>query len=332
MTARIVLISIIIVMWLLMLSIVLGLYLYMKHTKDKGGTLLDQAVNETKREDKMGISELLVYASFIGIFAYIAVSSINEGASPVIARLILLPPVLALFNARKRTGRSLLLVVAAFAILLASGLTLAIVGFPPKAPALTLNGSKIIMMETRISDLQEDGFQIFVRKGDTVGADSKRLLASGAYQLYDGTKGITVKKGIQEDDSSIFRARYVLARNGQVLGSLLVFSDYKTDRELKDCRLARIVMDKNCIETVKANKYEFYSDGIDMNGVITKEKMENTFKKNLSLNHDQHEGGRVYYVHYGANTIFWNEYGWKIHVYDNGEPEQLCYECKIMKE
>jgi len=104
---------------LLYLGIWFGAYKYLKNKKVDGVSLLDSAVNESKDTSKIPLNELIVYFLMIAIAVSGAIKLMHGAGSgfSIMARWIIGPPALALFNARKRTGRSLM-VLAATALLL----------------------------------------------------------------------------------------------------------------------------------------------------------------------------------------------------------------------
>ncbi|ETT01920.1 hypothetical protein HMPREF1497_2381, partial [Fusobacterium sp. CM21] len=116
-----------------------GMYYWMKHTMVDGKPIIDQPVNEQTRTDKMGVGEFLVYASIIVIAALLAVSVMQEGGSgsAILAKAILLPAVMALFNARKRTGKAMLALVISFMLALFLMMANLLIGLPQKVPVLT---------------------------------------------------------------------------------------------------------------------------------------------------------------------------------------------------
>lgn len=96
------------------IAIGLGLYYYSKRVTINGIPLIEEPINEEKRTEKMGLVELLIYLSMIGAAALYVFSV--RGGSPILGRLILLPPVMAFFNARKRTGKALLALLVTFMV------------------------------------------------------------------------------------------------------------------------------------------------------------------------------------------------------------------------
>ena len=108
--ARIVLLCSLVLLALLYLGIWFGAYKYLKNKKVDGVSLLDSAVNESKDTSKIPLNELIVYFLMIAIAVSGAIKLMHGAGSgfSIMARWIIGPPALALFNARKRTGRSLM--------------------------------------------------------------------------------------------------------------------------------------------------------------------------------------------------------------------------------
>ena len=67
MSARLVFIGLLSIMGVVFLLIILGMYIYMKRTTSSGKSLMEEAVNEQKNTEKMGLGEFLIYGSFIVI-------------------------------------------------------------------------------------------------------------------------------------------------------------------------------------------------------------------------------------------------------------------------
>ena len=88
----------------------LGFYLFLKKRKENGQSLYETPVNQQTRTEKLGLGEILVYLSLIAIAGMFAFQTLNRGGmgNSILAKMILLPAIMALFNARKRTGKSLL--------------------------------------------------------------------------------------------------------------------------------------------------------------------------------------------------------------------------------
>ncbi|MDY4522005.1 MAG: hypothetical protein SPD80_00240 [Atopobium sp.] len=124
MASRLVLLGIIIGMWVIFALILWGLWAFSQKLNANGQKIIDEPVNDATRTEPLTRGELAVYVICIGIFGYIAFDSIHNGGSPIMAKMIALPPILALFNARKRTGRSLFFLIAMFTCALGMLLTI----------------------------------------------------------------------------------------------------------------------------------------------------------------------------------------------------------------
>ena len=146
----------------------LGFYLFLKKRKENGQSLYETPVNQQTRTEKLGLGEILVYLSLIAIAGLFAFQTLNRGGvgNSILAKMILLPALMALFNARKRTGKSLLALFITLMVFLVGVMFNLTIGFPPQAPILQIDESKIILAETKASDLMEAGFDIYVRQGN----------------------------------------------------------------------------------------------------------------------------------------------------------------------
>lgn len=128
MAGRLVLLGIIIAMWVIFALILWGLWAFSQKLNANGQKIIDEPINDATRTEPLTRGELAVYVICIGIFGYIAFDSIHSGGSPILAKMVAFPPILALFNARRRTGRSLFFLVAMFTVALGILLTIPLLG------------------------------------------------------------------------------------------------------------------------------------------------------------------------------------------------------------
>ena len=193
--ARTVIIGTLIVFAIFNLLLGLGFYLFLKKRKENGQSLYETPVNQQTRTEKLGLGEILVYLTLIAIAGMFAFQTLNRGGvgNSILAKMILLPALMALFNARKRTGKSLLALLITLMVFLVGVMFHLTIGFPPQAPILQINESKITLAETKASDLMEAGFDIYVRQGDG-GSDYEELLTDGSFKKYSGDKSVTIEK------------------------------------------------------------------------------------------------------------------------------------------
>ena len=96
----------------------------------------------------------------------------------------------------KGRGKSLLALLITLMVFLVGVMFNLTIGLPPQAPILQINESKIILAETKASELMEAGFDIYVRQGDG-GSDYEKLLTEGSFQKYPGDKTVTIEKRLQ---------------------------------------------------------------------------------------------------------------------------------------
>ena len=292
----------------------LGFYLFLKKRKENGQSLYETPVNQQTRTEKLGLGEILVYLSLIAIAGIFAFQTLNRGGvgNSILAKMILLPAIMAFFNARKRTGKSLLALLITFMVFLVGVMFNLTIGLPPQAPILQINESKITLAETKASDLMEAGFNIYVRQGDG-GSDYENLLADDNFQKYPGDKTVTIEKGFRLDSNAVPYALYLLVKDGIVLGSISFYGAEDQDVSLEDSKVIQVRFNKDSIEAAKKHSITFKLDELDLTKRLDLPLVQKTFKKHLwsippSSTND------VTQLWYGlqwssnSDSLFWNEY------------------------
>lgn len=291
-----------------------GMYYWMKRTMVDGQPIIDRSVNEQTRTDKMGIGELLVYVSLIVIAALLAISVMQEGGSgsAILAKVILLPAVMALFNARKRTGKAMLALVISFMVALFLMMANLLIGLPQKPPVLTINNVPVTVAKTTVTDLIGSGFDIYVKRANSPGLDYKDMLSSGSYEKYPTNRSIAVEKGFHIVNDAIPYSNYLLVKNGVVLGSVGLYGDEMKDTVLEDCRIISFSLDEDCIAAAKENSISYKLNNMDLLATLEKETLEKKFGENLwSVPRNLTDITQLYYGLKWTNNsdhIFWNEY------------------------
>lgn len=99
-------------------AIGLGTYIYMKRTVSGEKTLMEEVVNEQTRTSKLEFHEILRYVIPIFgavIFLFYMVRRFGSG-STLLGTSMVTPLLVALFNARKRTGKSIFISIVAMLI------------------------------------------------------------------------------------------------------------------------------------------------------------------------------------------------------------------------
>ena len=291
-----------------------GMYLWMKRTMVGGKALMDQPVNEQTRTDKMGAGELLVYGSIIVVVALLAVLIMQEqegSGSAILAKAILLPAVMALFNARKRTGKAMLALVISFMVALFLMMANLLIGLPQKPPVLTINNVPISVTKTTVTDLLNSGFDIYIKRTDNPDVEYKELISSGSYEKYPANRSVMVEKGIRRSNSSIPYPN-IIARHGVILGSMQLYGDESKDMVLEDCKILSFILDEDCIAIAKENSISYKLNGMDLLSVLKKEKLKKKFGEHLwSVPDNKADITQMFYgLKWGNNSsyLFWNEY------------------------
>ena len=312
--ARTAIIGTLIVFAIFNLLLGLGFYLFLKKRKENGQSLYETPVNQQTRTEKLGLGEILVYLTLIAIAGIFAFQALNRGGvgNSILAKMILLPAIMALLNARKRTGKSLLALLITFMVFLVGVMFNLTIGLPPQAPILQINESKITLAETKASELMDAGFDIYVRQGDGA-SDYEKLLTDGSFQRYSGNKTVTIEKGFRLDSNAVPYAPYLLAKDGIVLGSISFYGAEDQNVALEDSKVIQVRFNKESIEAAKKHSITLKLDELDLTTRLDVSLVQETFKKHLwsippSSTND------VTQLWYGlkwasnSDSLFWNEY------------------------
>lgn len=281
--AKFVLIGIIVFLGIAFTGIGLGMYYYLKRVTVNGKPLIEEPVDDKKRTDKMGIGELLVYLLLIIIVGFLAMVVMRGGGTgyTILARMILLPPVMALFNARKRTGKAMLALVVSLMVALFVMMSNLIIGLPTKAPVLTIDGIEITVTRTTAAQVMEDGFDIYVQQHYQPGLVYEEILSSGSFEKYSADRSLLVKKGLDENNDAVTASAYILVKDGVVMGSITLYGSKTKDTVLEDCKIVRLRFNEDCIAAAKANSISCALSGVDLFAPLCQEEFTETFGKKL---------------------------------------------------
>ncbi|MCK6128204.1 hypothetical protein KZW96_01375 [Streptococcus halitosis] len=312
--ARTAIIGTLIVFAIFNLLLGLGFYLFLKKRKENGQSLYETPVNQQTRTEKLGLGEILVYLSLIAIAGVFAFQTLNRGGvgNSILAKMILLPVIMALFNARKRTGKSLLALLITFMVFLVGVMFNLTIGLPPQAPILQINESKIILGETKASELMDAGFDIYVRQSDGA-SDYEELLTDGSFQKYPGDKTVTIEKGFRLDSNAVPYAPYLLAKDGIVLGSISFYGAEDHDVAIEDSKVIQVRFNKDSIEAAKKHSITFKLNELDLTTRLKVPLVQEIFKKHL-WSIPPSNTSDVTQLWYGlkwssnSDSLFWNEY------------------------
>lgn len=307
-----VLIGIIVFLALAFIGIGLGMYHYMKRVTVNGKPLIEQPVNDQERTDKMGLGELMVYLSIIVIAGICAIRAVKTGSGAIVARLIILPPVMALFNARKRTGKAMIALIVSFMIAFFVMMTYYVIGVPQKAPTIMINDTPITITKTTAADIMSDGFDIYVKQYYEPGLDYDEMLSSGTFKKYPADKSVFVEKGFRHKNSAVCDAPYILVKDDVVIGSITLYGSKTKDMVLEDCKISNLEINEECIAAAKANSISCTFSGIDLFAPLNYEKIREAFGEKLW--HVPHNPKDITELLYGikwtnnSEHLFWNEY------------------------
>lgn len=312
--ARTAIIGTLIVFAIFNLLLGLGFYLFLKKRKENGQSLYETPVNQQTRTEKLGLGEILVYLTLIAIAGIFAFQTLNRGGvgNSILAKMILLPALMALFNARKRTGKSMLALLITLMVFLVGVTFNLTIGLPPQAPILQINESKIILAETKSSELMDAGFDLYVRQGDG-GSDYEDLLTSNSFQKYPGDKTVTIEKGFRLDSNAVPYAPYLLAKDGIVLGSISFYGAEDHDVAIEDSKVIQVRFNKDSIEAAKKHSITFKLNELDLTTRLDVSLVQETFKKHL-WSIPPSNTSDVTQLWYGlkwssnSDSLFWNEY------------------------
>lgn len=233
---KLVFIGMLVFLAVVFIGILFWLRFRMKNTFENGVPVYDAPANNQTRTSKLSVGEYAVHIILILISAVIAfkvMGMFRHGAAPIGAAIIT-PSIMALFNARRRTGKSWIGIVAVLMVFVFLMFAYILIGLPDKAPALMISNTEIKLSETKVSDLMDKGYDIYVSNGKQNYSEYDELLTSGSYYKYQGS-GVTVPSGFKSYDSAVTRSTYLLVKKNVVVGCIGVYGHKKRYEELKDC-------------------------------------------------------------------------------------------------
>ncbi len=315
MSARQAILGLIALLGLGFLTIIFSMYKFMKNRGIAGKSLMESHVNDQADDSKMGLGELFIYISFIAIPLIYVIQMTNEGSagSPILAKFIILPPVMALFNARKRTGKSIFLCMVAAIFFFYMLMVYAIIGLPVKAPVLTIDKTEIRLAHTSLNDIKDQGFDIYVKQRESTTSDYDQLLTSGDYKKYPLDRSIYVDKGFKNYNDMVYKAPYLLVKDGIVIGNIGFYGDMDKATLLEDSKIVYLRLDDETTYNVRKNSIVYKLEGIDLFEELKLESLEKVFGDKLWLRPPSGTPDASQ-LHYGiqwitnSDDLFWNQY------------------------
>ncbi len=162
------------------------------------------------------MGEIVVYGLLLvisGLFLF-DVFHLGGQSAEVISRAIIIPLGVSIFNARKRTGHSLMVVLATFLIFLYFVFVYYMIGLPPKAPSIQVDHLTMTMNKTTAEQIHEAGYDMYVRQENASSSKYDEYLSSGDYLKYDWNRSITIKKGYVHQEPTMGYPTYILVKDG----------------------------------------------------------------------------------------------------------------------
>ena len=319
------------------IGILIWLRFRMKNTFENGVPLYDAPANNQTRTSKLSAGEYAVHIVLILISAVIAfrvMSVFRHGAAPIGAAIIT-PSIMSLFNARRRTGKSWIGIVAVLMVFVFLMFVYIIIGLPDNAPPLKIDGTEINLTETKISDLMGKGFEIYLSNDRHDYPNYNELLTTGSYTKYQGS-GVSVPNGFKSYDSAVTRSTYLLVKKNVVLGCIGAYGDKRKNTELKDCVVTQVCFDSECTAAAKSHGISYNIEGIDLLKSIDESEFKEVFDKKIWLT--PNEPGDEYLGHYGVqwgagnNEFFWNHYFMNLELDSNNDIVNFNFSSNIAAE
>lgn len=334
---KIVFIGMLVFLAVVFIGILFWLRFRMKNTFENGVPVYDAPANNQTRTSKLSVGEYAVHIVLILISAVIAfkvMGMFRHGAAPIGAAIIT-PSIMALFNARRRTGKSWIGIVAVLMVFVFLMFAYILIGLPDKAPVLMISNTEIKLSETKVSDLMDKGYDIYVSNGKQNYSEYDELLTSGSYYKYQGS-GVTVPSGFKSYDSAVTRATYLLVKKNVVVGCIGVYGHKKRYEELKDCVVTQVCFDSECTAAAKKYGISYNIDGIDLLKKLDENEFTKVFGKKIWLTPS--EPRDEYLSHYGVqwgagnNEFFWNHYFMNLDLDSNNDIVNFNFSSNIAAE
>lgn len=315
------------------------LYNSYKNIIINGKRLIDEPVNKTTKTDKIRIGEILVYALMFITALIFAIQIAYKGAkfpsaTAILIRTVILVPIMALFNARKRTGKALVTLFATLLFLLFCTITYITIGLPVKAPVLTINNTEIKLGKTTVRELLDEGFDIYTEKEHATSSDFKEFSDSEQFEKYSDTINLSVPKGYHWQTTELIPySKGILVKNNTMIAKLIFYGSMTKETALKDCSIIHFVMNDKYITKEKKDKLSIKLNGVELLSKIETDTMKKTFGHKIARPH-QIEEDKHYIISWNSNShhLFYNSYGASIYMDAHYVANEIELECQIARE
>lgn len=311
----------------------------LRNTIVNGKRFMDEPVNENTETDKMTTGEILVYllmfiAAILFVIQIIYQGAKYPSATAILIRTILLVPIMGVFNARRRTGRSVVVLFGSLLFVLFCTMTYIIIGVPQKAPILTMYNTEIKLGETTIGELMENGFDFYMETENSTMWDLKNFHESEVFEKYSDAMDIYIPKGYHR--YSMKRIPYsegILVKNDMPIAELTLHGSMTREMPLKDCSIIYFYMREIYMPTVRKDEIAIKLNGIDLLAEIEMNTLKKAFGRKL-IRPSQIEADKSFIVSWRSNSdhLFFNSYAANIHMDDKYMAKSIELECQIARE
>lgn len=111
----------------------------------------------------------------------------------------------------------------------------------------------------------------------------------------------------------VYKAPYLLVKDGLVIGNIGFYGDMNKKVVLEDCKIVYFRLDEDCLASVRSKDIDYKLDGMDLMGTLKEDSLKETFGDKLWL--VPPSGTRdISQLHYGiqwtsmSDHLFWNQY------------------------
>ncbi|UTC77933.1 hypothetical protein E4O04_07930 [Treponema sp. OMZ 799] len=257
-----------------------------------------------------------------------------QSATAVLVRTVILVPIMAVFNARKRTGKAMLAFFGSLLFLLFCTMTYLIIGLPVKAPMLTINDTKIKLGQTTVKELMNDGFDIYMETGHATMSDHRKFPYSEEFEKYSDSMDISIAKGYHWQSSKIVPySKGVLSKNNMAIAEIIFYGSMKKDIQLRNCSIIHFTVRNFYIEKMKKEGISIKLNGVDLFSKIETDTMKKTFARKI-FRPNQIETDKRYIISWDSRShhLFYNSYFVTINMDDDYFANDIELVCQIARE
>lgn len=315
------------------------LYYSYKKIRLNGKSLMEQAVNDNMRTEKLSLEEVIIYSLMFIIAFIFAIQLVYKGenfpsGTAVLIRTIILVPIMALFNARKRTGKSVLALIASLLFLLFCVMTYMIIGLPVKAPVIVLNDTEIILGKTTVGELIDQGYDFYLEKGQVATMDIFEFPHSEEFEKYTKDMSVLISEGYHYQSTVIVpHSHGYIAKNDAFIAEVIFYGSMSEKTELKDCSIIHWSMQDRYISRAKSEGLSLKLSGVELIGEIEPDTMKKFFGGNI-IRPNQIEADKHCIIswHSRSEHLFFNSYAAVISMDDDYMMDDIEFECQIARE